>query len=90
MVLTNRHVGPLVVRYAYFKKLDYFSTECIYSPNAYRGYARAFLKDLEKVRPSAIMGMYIFFSNNPIKSVYIHHVTFGNNNRRYHPLWGSI
>ena len=23
-------------RYAYFKKLDYFSTECIYSPNAYR------------------------------------------------------
>lgn len=22
--------------YAYFKKLDYFSTECIYSPNAYR------------------------------------------------------
>ena len=26
--------------YAYFKKLDYFSTECIYSPNAYRGHAR--------------------------------------------------
>ena len=25
-----------VYRYAYFKKLDYFSTECIYSPNAYR------------------------------------------------------
>lgn len=23
-------------RYAHFKKLDYFSTECIYSPNAYR------------------------------------------------------
>ncbi|TPX55118.1 hypothetical protein PhCBS80983_g05585 [Powellomyces hirtus] len=44
-----------IVMYAYFKKLDYFSTECIYSPNAYRGYARAFLKDLEAVRPSAIM-----------------------------------
>ncbi|KAJ3275551.1 cytosolic thiouridylase subunit Ctu1, partial [Blyttiomyces sp. JEL0837] len=28
---------------------------CIYSPFAYRGYARAFLKDLEKIRPSAIM-----------------------------------
>ena len=25
-----------IVMYAYFKKLDYFSTECIYSPNAYR------------------------------------------------------
>ncbi|CAD6884737.1 unnamed protein product [Tilletia controversa] len=44
-----------IVMYAYFKKLDYFSTECIYSPNAYRGYARAFLKDLEAIRPSAII-----------------------------------
>ncbi len=25
-----------IVMYAYFKKLDYFSTECIYAPNAYR------------------------------------------------------
>ena len=41
--------------YAYFKKLDYFSTECIYSPNAYRGYARAYIKDLEKIRPTAIL-----------------------------------
>lgn len=44
-----------IVLYAYFKKLDYFSTECIYSPNAYRGHARTFLKDLESVRPSSIM-----------------------------------
>lgn len=44
-----------IVMYAYFKKLVYFSTECIYSPNAYRGHARAFLKDLEKIRPSVIM-----------------------------------
>ncbi len=36
-----------IVMYAHFKKLDYFSTECIYSPNAYRGFAREFLKDLE-------------------------------------------
>lgn len=42
-------------RYAYFKKLDYFSTECIYSPDAYRGHARVFLKDLEAARPSAII-----------------------------------
>eukprot|EP00795_Rhopilema_esculentum_P017132 gene17132-8659_t len=45
-----------IVMYAYFKKLDYFSTECIYSPNAYRGHARTFLKDLESIRPSSIVG----------------------------------
>ena len=31
-------------RYAYFKKIEYLSTECIYSPDAYRGHARAFLR----------------------------------------------
>lgn len=41
--------------YAHFKKLDYFSTECIYSPNAYRGYVRELIKDLEMVRPSTII-----------------------------------
>lgn len=41
--------------YAYFKQLVYFSTECIFAPNAYRGHARTFLKDLEKVRPSSIL-----------------------------------
>lgn len=41
--------------YAYFKKLDYFSTECIYSPNAYRGFARELIKDLERVRPQCII-----------------------------------
>lgn len=44
-----------IVMYAYFKKLDYFATECVYSPNAYRGYARQFLKDLEAIRPSVIV-----------------------------------
>jgi tRNA(Ile)-lysidine synthase TilS/MesJ len=39
-----------IVMYAYQKKLEYFSTECIYSPNAYRGHARTFLKDLESIR----------------------------------------
>lgn len=33
--------------YAYFKRLDYFSTECLYAPYAARGYARDFVKDLE-------------------------------------------
>ncbi|KAI3812952.1 hypothetical protein L1987_17665 [Smallanthus sonchifolius] len=39
-------------KYTYEKeiKLDYFSTECIYSPNAYRGFAREFIKDLERIR----------------------------------------
>lgn len=44
-----------IVMYAYFKKLDYFSTECTYAPNAYRGNARDFLKDLEAIRPSSII-----------------------------------
>lgn len=43
--------------YAYFKKLIYFSTECIFAPNAYRGHARTLLKDLEKVDPSVIMNI---------------------------------
>jgi cytoplasmic tRNA 2-thiolation protein 1 len=36
-----------IVMYAYFKKLDYFSTECVYAPFAARGFARDFVKDLE-------------------------------------------
>lgn len=41
--------------YAYHKKLDYFATECIYSPNAYRGHVRELIKDLEQIRPSSII-----------------------------------
>jgi cytoplasmic tRNA 2-thiolation protein 1 len=44
-----------IVMYAHFKKLDYFSTECLYSPNAYRGHVRELIKDLEKIRPSIII-----------------------------------
>lgn len=44
-----------IVLYAHHKKLDYFSTECIYSPEAFRGTARSLIKNLEKVRPSAIL-----------------------------------
>ncbi|XP_037887852.1 cytoplasmic tRNA 2-thiolation protein 1 [Glossina fuscipes] len=44
-----------IVMYAHYKKLVYFSTECVFAPNAYRGHARTFLKDLEKIRPSVIM-----------------------------------
>ena len=44
-----------IVMYAYLKKLVYFSTECKYAPNAYRGFARAFIKDVEQVRPRSII-----------------------------------
>jgi len=44
-----------IVMYAYYKSLDYFSTECIYAPNAYRGFAREFLKNLEKVKSRSII-----------------------------------
>lgn len=44
-----------IVAYAYYKKLDYFSTECIYAPEAYRGHARTYIKDLEAIRPRAIL-----------------------------------
>jgi cytoplasmic tRNA 2-thiolation protein 1 len=49
-----------IVMYAYFKKLDYFSTECIYSPNAYRGFAREFIKDLERIRFVATCFFFVF------------------------------
>ncbi|KAJ7304179.1 hypothetical protein JRQ81_011710 [Phrynocephalus forsythii] len=43
-----------IVLYAYFQGLDYFSTECVYAPNAYRGHARTLLKDLEAIRSSTV------------------------------------
>ena len=54
-----------IVMYAYHKKLDYFSTECKYSPNAYRGYVRELIKDLEIIRPSSIID--IIHSGEQIK-----------------------
>nr|XP_023406678.1 cytoplasmic tRNA 2-thiolation protein 1-like [Loxodonta africana] len=33
-----------VVLYAHFRRLDYFSEECVYAPEAFRGYARDLLK----------------------------------------------
>ncbi|AEO64303.1 uncharacterized protein THITE_2110311 [Thermothielavioides terrestris NRRL 8126] len=44
-----------IVLYAHYKKLDYFSTECIYSPEAFRGSARGLVKQLERIRPTAIL-----------------------------------
>ena len=39
-----------IVMYAYHKKLVYFSTECTYSPNAFRGHVRELIKNLEAIR----------------------------------------
>ena len=50
-----------IVMYAHYRKLCYFSTECIYSPNAYRGYVREFIKDLERENPQSILGSNIVF-----------------------------
>ena len=44
-----------IVLYAHHKRLDYFTTECIYSPEAFRGSARTLIKSLERIRPSAIL-----------------------------------
>jgi cytoplasmic tRNA 2-thiolation protein 1 len=44
-----------IVLYAHHKKLDYFSTECIYSPEAFRGSARTLIKSLERIRPESIL-----------------------------------
>lgn len=44
-----------IVMYAHLHKLDYFSTECKYAPHAYRGFARTFIKDLERLRPRSII-----------------------------------
>ncbi|KAI9789237.1 MAG: nucleotidyltransferase [Peltula sp. TS41687] len=44
-----------IVLYAHHKKLDYFSTECIYSPEAFRGSARSLIKNMERIRPSAVL-----------------------------------
>ncbi|CCK68505.1 Ncs6p KNAG_0B00570 [Huiozyma naganishii CBS 8797] len=44
-----------IVLYAHYRKLDYFSTECTYAPEAFRGTARELMKNLEVVRPSCII-----------------------------------
>uniref|UniRef100_A0A7S4P0L7 Cytoplasmic tRNA 2-thiolation protein 1 n=1 Tax=Paramoeba aestuarina TaxID=180227 RepID=A0A7S4P0L7_9EUKA len=44
-----------IVLYAHFKRLDYFSTECSYAPGSFRGYARTYLKELERVKPTIIL-----------------------------------
>jgi len=44
-----------IVMYAHYKKLKYHSTECLYSPNAYRGYVRELIKEMEAQRATSII-----------------------------------
>ncbi|KAK4529903.1 hypothetical protein CCYA_CCYA02G0760 [Cyanidiococcus yangmingshanensis] len=44
-----------IVMYAYWKRLDYFATECVYAPQAFRAFARDLVKELEALRPRAIV-----------------------------------
>ncbi|ODV89852.1 hypothetical protein CANCADRAFT_147746 [Tortispora caseinolytica NRRL Y-17796] len=44
-----------IVLYAHFLQLDYFSTECTHSPEAFRGTARTLIKNLEAIQPSTII-----------------------------------
>ena len=39
-----------IVLYAKYKNLEYFSTECTYAPDAYRGHARHLLRSMELKR----------------------------------------
>jgi len=55
-----------IVLYAHFKQLDYFTTECTYSKEAFRGNARVLLKDLEALRPAVIADTIYSGENLPI------------------------
>ncbi|CXH83164.1 cytoplasmic tRNA 2-thiolation protein 1, putative [Plasmodium berghei] len=60
-----------IVLYAYHLKLDFFSTECTYSPNSFRGNLRSFIKDLEIINPQIILNIIhsseFFYFNTNIK-----------------------
>nr|KYP53576.1 Cytoplasmic tRNA 2-thiolation protein 1 [Cajanus cajan] len=45
----------VIYPYAFFLSIEFQFEICIYSPNAYRGFAREFIKDLERIRPRAIL-----------------------------------
>ena len=43
-----------IVLYAHYKQLDYFSTECTYSKEAFRGPLKELIKHLSDVQPGII------------------------------------
>ncbi|CRH01009.1 PP-loop family protein, putative [Plasmodium relictum] len=65
-----------IVLYAYHLKLDYFSTECTYSPNSFRGNLRIFIKEIETINPQFILNIihsaeFFYFNINNKKRLNI-------------------
>ncbi|GAW81897.1 hypothetical protein, conserved [Plasmodium gonderi] len=62
-----------IVLYAFHLKLDYFSTECTYSPNSFRGNLRSFIKDIEMINPQFILNIIhsaeFFYHNSNNKKI---------------------
>ncbi|XP_064296263.1 cytoplasmic tRNA 2-thiolation protein 1 [Phalacrocorax carbo] len=46
-----------IVLYARFRGLDYVTAECVHAPRAFRGHARALLKDLEATRATTVAAL---------------------------------
>jgi cytoplasmic tRNA 2-thiolation protein 1 len=46
-----------IVLYAHYARLDYFSTECVYSKFAFRGHSREFIKEVYELDPGYILRM---------------------------------
>lgn len=44
-----------IVLYAYYQKLEYFSTECTYSKDAFRGHMKELMKDMMSLKPGVIV-----------------------------------
>lgn len=44
-----------IVLYAHYKKLEYFSTECTYSKDAFRGHFKELMKDMMTLKPGIIV-----------------------------------
>lgn len=63
-----------IVMYAFHRNLRYFSTECTYSPGAYRGTVRLYVKDLAMSDPQSILNIIksgeYFESDKSIQTLY--------------------
>ncbi|KAA6311577.1 MAG: putative ATP-binding domain protein 3, partial [Streblomastix strix] len=44
-----------IVLYAHFRNLLFFSVECSYAPQAFRGFAREFLVRMQQIYPLSIL-----------------------------------
>lgn len=56
-----------IVLYAHHKRLVYFTTECTYAQEAYRGVVRNLIKQLEAIQPKCIASIIRSGENLPLK-----------------------